>query len=151
MEIISDAMITMKTKPFLGSCPVKFKLQVIDAVIRSKVLYGMDTAQINETEATKLETSQLKVLRNILNMKTTFINRNNTNETVYREANSKIAEISPTNPKDIIPFKLAYQKQKTAKTDKYTYRRRRHSRQTNISERHNNMEIPKQKKRNTKI
>jgi len=34
---------------------------------------------------------------------------------VYREANSNIAYINPTNPKNIIQFKLAYQKQKMRK------------------------------------
>ena len=115
---ISNAMTTLKKLDLFwihSSCPIKFKLLVVDAVIRSKVLYGMDTAQLNDTETKKLETFQLKALRKILKLKTTFVNRTNTNEKVYQEANEKLAQINPTNPKKITPFKLAYQKLKMKK------------------------------------
>lgn len=63
---ISNAMTTLK-KLYLfwihSSCPIKFKLLVVDAAIRSNVLYGMDTAQLNDPETKRLEIFQLKALR----------------------------------------------------------------------------------------
>lgn len=49
-----------------SDCPSRFKLQAMDAVIRSKLLYGLESAQLNSTHLKKLETFQLKGLRKIL-------------------------------------------------------------------------------------
>ena len=66
---------------------ITWKLIVFDAVIRTKLLYGLESAQLNESAKKKLDTFQLKGLRNILKLKTTFIDRSNTNEEVFRRAN----------------------------------------------------------------
>ena len=63
-------------------CPLKFKIHVYDAVIRSKLVYGLETIQIPKYLCNKLNTFQLKGLRKILGMRTTFIDRSNTNRRV---------------------------------------------------------------------
>ena len=49
-----------------SNCPTKFKIIALDAVIRSKLLYGLDTAQINEAQMQRLDLLQLKALRKYL-------------------------------------------------------------------------------------
>jgi hypothetical protein len=73
-----------------SDCPIRFKLQAFDAVIRSKLLYGLESAQLNEPHQRRLNTFQLKGLRKILHMQTTFVNRENTNERVITYANSHL-------------------------------------------------------------
>lgn len=68
-----------------ATCPQRFKILAADAVIRSKLLYGMDSAQLTLTTATRLDTLQLKNYRKILHMDTTYINRANTNEKVIQK------------------------------------------------------------------
>ena len=68
------------------NCPPKFLLIVYDAVIRSKLVYGLDCIKIPEDALNNLNAFQLKGLRKILNMKTTFVNRENTNQVVFDRA-----------------------------------------------------------------
>ena len=75
-----------------SNCPMRKKLITADAVIRSKLLYGLDSMQLNEPQLKKLDIFQLKVLRKILKMKTTYIDRNNTNEKVFETANRRLQE-----------------------------------------------------------
>ena len=69
------------------NCNKKWKLLVYDAVITSKLLYGLETLEPTESAGKLLNTFQLKGLRKILQLHTTFINRSNTNEYVYKRAN----------------------------------------------------------------
>ena len=68
----------------------KFKLRVYNAVIRAKLMYGLETAQLNDSHLKRLNTSQLKGSRKIAKMDTTYVQRNNDNTTVYK----KIHEIA---------------------------------------------------------
>lgn len=79
-----------------SSCPTQFKLLVVNAIIRRKVLDGMVSAQLNEPALNKLELLQLRALRKILKMSTTYTDRENTNEKVFREANNRIREVRAT-------------------------------------------------------
>ena len=58
-------------------------------IIRAKLLYGLESAALNQTTLNKLDTFQLKGLRRILQLKTTVVHRANTNETVFEIANEK--------------------------------------------------------------
>ena len=78
-----------------SNCPTKFKLDVFDAVIRSKLVYGLDVVQLPQSLLNKLDAFQLKGLRKILKLNTTFINRGNTNKHVFELANNA------KNPKEI--------------------------------------------------
>ena len=71
-----------------SNCPAKFKMQAFNAIIQTKLLYGLESAVIPEGIQRKLDTFQLKGLRKILNLKTTFVERANTNERVYEIANA---------------------------------------------------------------
>ena len=67
------------------------KTIVLNAVIRSKLIYGLDTMSVNHTVKKKLDAFYLKGLRTILKIPTikeeTF--RHFTNEYVYKTANEK--------------------------------------------------------------
>ncbi len=58
------------------------------AVIRSKLLYGLESAQLNLAELNRLDTFQLKGLRTVLKMSTTFVDRANSNARVIANANA---------------------------------------------------------------
>ena len=71
-------------------CNRSWKLRVFNAVITSKVLYGLETLEPTESAGRLLNTFQLKGLRKILKLHTTYIQRHNTNEYVYRRANETL-------------------------------------------------------------
>ena len=89
-----------------SNCPVKFKSIAIDAVLRSRLLYGLETAQLNEPQTKRLDIFQLKALRKVLNLKTTFTNRGNTNKHVFEQANERIRQEG--GKKKVVPFRKAY-------------------------------------------
>ena len=70
-----------------AQCPIKWNLIVHDAIIRSKLLHGLESAEIRETQLAKIDTLQLKGIRQILGWKTTYIDRDNTNERLLNTAN----------------------------------------------------------------
>ena len=76
----------------LGKCSKKRKLQVWNAVIRSKLTYGLVTIQINKDKEAKIDALQLKGIRRILQCKTTYIDRRNTNRRLRKEANKIMNE-----------------------------------------------------------
>ena len=87
---ISATMIVLKkldTFWLKSQCSKKWKLLVYNAVITSKVPYGLETLEPTESASRLLNTFQLKGLRKILRLHTTYIQRQNTNEYVYRRAN----------------------------------------------------------------
>ena len=67
-----------------SNCPTAYKIIALDAVVRSKLIYGTDAMQLNEPEQKKMEKIHLQGLRKILKWDTTYINRENTNEKIYR-------------------------------------------------------------------
>ena len=91
-----------------GNVSIRDKLLVLNAVIRSKLLYGLESAQLNPSHIARLNTIQLKGLRQILHITTTYIDRTHTNDYVLQQAQSHC--------KENVEYKLfseAYQKQKT--------------------------------------
>jgi len=70
-----------------ANCPDGFKLTVFDAVVRSKLVYGLEVAHIPKFLMQKLNAFQLKGLRKILKLDTTFVDRSNTNTKVLTLAN----------------------------------------------------------------
>ena len=86
----------------------------LDAVIRSKLLYGLESAQLNTEHLHKLDVFHLKGLRKILKMDTTYIDRENTNLRVIQEANQQIENAG--GKKHIVLFSEAY---KIAKIDAF--------------------------------
>ena len=92
-------------------CPTRFKLQVQDAEIRSKLLYGLESAELNDAEVQKLDVFQLKGLRQILRKDTTYVNRANTNKVIYEEANTHLNK-NTNNTKNIQPYSEVYHTRK---------------------------------------
>ena len=62
------------------------KMIVYNAIIKSKIMYGLESAHLTTTWMNRLNTFQLRGLRKILRMVTTFVDRANTNEEVLRRA-----------------------------------------------------------------
>ena len=87
-----------------------FKITTLDAVIRAKLLYGLDSAQLTPSQQRRIEVFQLKGLRNILKMKTTYVERNNSNAEVFRRANEHIRNETPQGkePKQIRQLLACY-------------------------------------------
>ena len=97
---------------FWRHCDVKiaFKITAMDAVIRAKLLYGIDSAQLTPSHQRRIGVFQLKGLRNILKMNTTFVERNNSNAEVFRRANGQIQNETEdgAKPKKVVPFVTCY-------------------------------------------
>ena len=68
-------------------CSEKWKLNVYNAVIISKLAYGLETLQYTDAVGKMLDTFQQRGLRKILGILPTYIDRTNTNEEVFRLAN----------------------------------------------------------------
>ena len=78
----------------------KRRLQVWNAVIKTKLIYGLETLTLTEAQQSKLNTFQLKGIRQILKLHTTYLDRENTNKKLYEMANNIAG--NATNPK---PFR----------------------------------------------
>ena len=80
-----------KLNPFwkAANCTIGWKLQVYDAIIKNKLLYGLETVHLTQAMAKKVNAFQLRGLRSILGISTTFVNRRNTNEFVISTATAK--------------------------------------------------------------
>ena len=101
---IANCMVILKRLDiFWRHCDIKvaFKINALDAVIRAKLLYGIESAQLTPSLQRRIEVFQLKGLRKILKMETTFVERNNTNAEVFRKADEAIKQETPDekNPK----------------------------------------------------
>ena len=82
-----------KLKPFFGkypsNCTVGWRLRLYQAVIQNKLIYGLETVHLTQAMLNKIDAFQLRVLRSILNLEPTFVNRRNTNDFVLRTASEK--------------------------------------------------------------
>ena len=86
---MTDAIVTAnKLKLFWNKADttVKWKLQVYDAIIRSKLLYGLECIQLANVEQDKLNAFQMKGIRRILKIPPTEIDRQWTNKKVWDKA-----------------------------------------------------------------
>ena len=83
----------------LGKCRTRTKLQFYTAVINSKLTYALETIHITKVQRRRLNTFQVKGLRQILKMQPTYINRDNTNRKVRRRANQIKVGSATTTPK----------------------------------------------------
>ena len=91
----------------------RWQLLIYDAIIRSKLLYGLETVQLTEATAKKLDVFQLKGLRQILRLQTTFVNRANSNKFVFEMA-SKTAYPDPQDKKVIPRFSEFHRERKAS-------------------------------------
>jgi len=84
-------------------CSNRWKLQVYDAILRNKLLYGLETVHLTQTQQRKVNALQLRGLRKILGLSTTCVNRSNANEHVSQKANEEIG-YTPGTPSKIKLF-----------------------------------------------
>ena len=87
----------MKLDLFWRKAPVTltWKLRVLDAVIHSKVLYGMETLHNSQYDYDTIDAFQVRIFRNILNIKPSFWSHV-TNDTVMNTANNRDQNIDKT-------------------------------------------------------
>ena len=85
----------------------KWQLIIFDAVILSKLLYGLETVHLTNALLKKVDAFQLRCLRKILKMAPTFVDRSNTNTAVIQKASS-IAYPDRNNPRSIQLFSIHY-------------------------------------------
>ena len=82
-----------------GNSEIREKLIVCDAVIRSKLMYGLESLQLTKELRKTLDTFQLKGLRQILKIPTTWGQMENhrkpywSNDRIFRLVNAKINTI----------------------------------------------------------
>ena len=76
-----------------SNCPIKFKHMVFNVVLKSKLLYGLDSLELTQATVQRLDTFQLQGLRNMLRQLTTFGQmeagdaRTNTNKKIFEDMN----------------------------------------------------------------
>ncbi len=92
------------------NCPNKFKILVFDAAIRSKLVYGLESLELSSGLLNHVNAFQLKGLRRILGLKTTYVDRNNSNKKVFEEANN-IANPKNKQDKNVKTFSQYIHKQ----------------------------------------
>ena len=107
-------------------CSKKWKLLVFNAVICSKLLYGLETLEPTETAGRLLDTFQLKGLRKILKLNTTFIQRRNSNEYVFRRANEVLGGPAEGRMRKIRPLTEILQERKLKLLGHILRRERQH-------------------------
>ena len=83
---------------------IKWKLNAFNAIIRSKLLYGLETVHLTKSMIKKLNAFQLRGIRKILQIPTTYIDRSNTNSNVFQLANDAIRSSSRIPPLPIKSF-----------------------------------------------
>ena len=111
-----------------ADCSVRLKLSVYDAVIRAKLMYGLESVQINDSLKKKINAFQFKGLRQILKISTTYVNRQHSNAYVFEVANATInswherRRTPPANPGD--PQRFLKRKQIVPMSEYYEETRR---------------------------
>ena len=96
---IAKTMATMKKLDLFwrhSNCPTHIKIYTADAVLRTKLLYGIESTQLTESCQNKLETFQMKVMRKILKIDSTYINRQNSHRHIMHTANEKLKQEGKT-------------------------------------------------------
>jgi len=85
------------------------KLQVFIAVVRSKLVYGLQTIMLNSTLFKKLDSFQMLSFRQILRVPTTFVDRTYSNAWLLNEINS---QLSPSSGKEMKLFSEYHKEQR---------------------------------------
>ena len=96
----------------------KWKLIIYDAIIRSKLLYGLETIHLTQAMSRKLDAFQTRGLRRILQRNSTFIDRRHTNKSLLEEASS-IAYPSRCDRRKIILFSEYHMNRRVNYLDAY--------------------------------
>ena len=79
-------------------CTTSWKIQVYNSVIKSKLLYGLETTHVTKAQMDRLTAFHTKGLRNILKLQHTFMDRNNTKKLIWDKANQALKNENPNAP-----------------------------------------------------
>ena len=74
----------------LRSCPAKTRMLYWNAIVKTKLMYGLYLIAPTQAQYKRLNAVQNKGLRKILNLKTTFVDRRNSVEVIFQRANNII-------------------------------------------------------------
>ena len=90
-RIISTTATLNKLDPFWKKVPISttWKLRVHDAVIASKLFYGLESANLTSAECERLDSFQIKALRKMLGIRHSY-HSHVSNEVVMQRANQRI-------------------------------------------------------------
>ena len=72
----------------LKTCPVKVRLLFWNAIIKTKLMYGLYLIALTQSQQRRLNAVQNKGYRKILGLKTTYIERRNSVEFIFQRANN---------------------------------------------------------------
>ena len=78
-------------------CDFAWKLEVNNAIVVSKLTYGLETLQLTEGLLKCLDAFLMRGMRKLLKIPSTYIDRTNTNEHVWKLAHEKLSAVRP-NP-----------------------------------------------------
>ena len=96
-----------------AECTEKWKLMVFNAVIVSKLIYGLESLQFHSRTFHRLDTFQMRGIRKILGIPPTFIDREFSDEKVLEKANAIITENGiKTNVQKIIKLSSLLEKRR---------------------------------------
>ena len=90
---VTDAYILVKKLHLFfyhSDCPVRWKLHVFNAIVRSKLMYGLESLQIVDSLLYKLDVFQLKGLRQILHITTTYMQSSEADVMKFSKSFNKI-------------------------------------------------------------
>lgn len=90
----------------------RWKIIVFNAVIISKLLYGLENIALNTSHNKKLDAFQMRQLRKILNWHPTFIDRTKTNEKAIAEINRIIQQNTKRHSQPFTPISKILMKQR---------------------------------------
>ena len=72
----------------------RWKILVFDAVVKSKLIYGLETVHLTESLNKHIDSFYIRSLRNILGWKSTFVDRTKTNRDVINEVTRIVTTVS---------------------------------------------------------
>ena len=111
---ISDSMVTLNKLHvffYTSDNTITRKIQVFNAVIRLKLLYGLETLVMNTAVLSKIDSFQLKGLRKILQLPTTYINITYSNDYLRTKINEALKH---NKQKPLLPL-TEYHRQRRVK------------------------------------
>ena len=96
----------------------KWKVLIFEAVLKSKLLYGLETTQLTKKCLTRIDAFQIRGLRKILNMKHTYWDRTATNKRILSEATRVTfkegteEQVRRNQNREVKPFSVTWQERR---------------------------------------
>jgi len=92
-----------------GNCTFAKKLEVFNAVLVSKLLYGLESTVLNQSLLKRLDAFLFKGLRKMLHIPTTFVDRTYSNAHILEKTNSVLSE---AGAKELVLLSEAHSKRR---------------------------------------